>query len=271
MDDNCAKISGGGAFAGAAAADRGHPPGVKGGSLSIVIPARDEEPRLRNTVAEVLRAAHDQFERYELIIVNDASTDGTRAVADRLATELPCVRAIHLLHVHGLGGAFKEGLRLATMEYVTVVHGDGGTAAPELAKIWALRDQADLIVPYILNDRERPSVRLVLSRGFRMLANFLFGMHLRCQLHFVLYRRALIQSIKLRTNSHAFQAEALAKLLHAGCSYVEVGVLDDFETQGPTSSYELTNVFRVAAFFISTLYDVYIAPDRAADRREARV
>jgi glycosyltransferase involved in cell wall biosynthesis len=237
-------------------------------SISIIIPARDEAPRLERTVSEVLVALRQHFERHELIIVDDASTDATAEIADRLAADLPEVRAIHLSRVHGLGGAFKKGLRVARMEYVTVVHGDGGTAAVELEKIWGLRHQAEVVVPYGLNDHERPAVRRLLSHGFRFLVNHSFGVRLRCHGHFVLYRRTLIQSIKLRTNGHAFQAEALVKLLRMGHSFVEVGVRDEFDAQGPTRTYNVANVFRVARFFVSTFYDVYIAPDRSVVSRE---
>jgi dolichol-phosphate mannosyltransferase len=229
-------------------------------SISVIIPARDEALRLAHAVTDVLEAVREQFERYELLVVNDGSTDATGEIADRLAGEHPGVHVIHLPRVHGLGGAFKEGLRRAVMDYVTVAHGDGGTPASELTKIWSLRQQADLIVPYMINDHERPAARLFVSRCFRFLVNALFGIRLRCHGHYVLYRRAVIQSIRLRTDGHAFQAEALVKLLRLGHSFVEVGVCDDFEGQAPTRSYQLANVLRIAAFFVWTLYDVYVAP-----------
>jgi len=230
------------------------------------MPARDEAPRLRAAVLDVLDAAGRQFARYELIIVNDGSVDETAEIADALALELPCIRVIHLAAPQGLGGAFKQGLCSATLEYVSVAHGDGGTPPQELVKIWSLRGQADLIVPYILNTTQRPAHRVLVSRSFVWLVNSLFDIQVRYHLHYVLYHRQLIQSVRLRTNSHAFQAEALIKLLRRGHSFVEIGVNDDFVGQAPTRSYSLANVLRVALFFLWTLYDVYLAPTVTAKR-----
>lgn len=233
-------------------------PGRAGGdSISIVMPARDEEPRLQAAVTDVLEAARQQFARYELIIVDDGSVDRTAIIADRLASDLAGVRVIHLAKPHGLGGAFKAGLVYATMDYVTVAHGDGGTPSSQLEKIWARRAEADLIIPYIVNDAQRPLHRVLVSRAFRWTVNTLFRIRVRYHLHYVLYRRPLIQSVDLRTDSHAFQAEAVVKLLRRGCSFIEVGVEDDFVSQAPTRSYSLANIRRVALFFARTLYDVY--------------
>lgn len=234
------------------------PPGV---TISLIVPACNEAPRLRRTVAELLVALPQHFAAYEILLVDNGSRDGTAAMADALAREIPCVRVMHFPTALGLGGAFQEGLKAARMEYVSVAHGDGGTSAEQLGRIWAMRGRADVVVPYITNEQERPRLRLWLSYGFRALVNGLFGLRLRYHMHFVLYRRELIQSIRLRTRGHAFQAEALVKLLRRGHSYVEIGIEDDFEGQAPTRSYRLRNLAWVALFFVSTLYDVYLAGD----------
>jgi len=239
----------------------GSPSSATPATLSLIVPACNEAERLRGTVAELLVALPTCFTAYEIIIVDNGSHDGTDAVADTLANEIECVRAVHFPDAIGLGGAFQEGLKLASMEYVSVAHGDGGTAADQLQKIWALRDRADLVIPFITNEDQRPRARLWISYGFRALINRLFGLQLRYHMHFVLYRRQTIQSIRLRTRGHAFQAEALIKLLRRGHSYVEVGVEDDFAGQAPTRSYRVKNVMQVAAFFATTLFDVYLGSE----------
>lgn len=240
-------------------------------SISVVIPAHNEEPRLVAAIREVLSAVRDQFADFELIIVEDASSDRTPEIADELAREHDCVRVIHLPppNGHGLGGAFKAGLRQATKEYVSVAHGDGGTSAAELIRIWAARGEADLVIPYMLNDDERPPIRLAISRAFRFTVNRLFGIRVRCHGHYVLYRREWIQGIRLRTDGHAFQAEAVIKLLRAGHSFVEVGVCDDFENQAPTRSYTPRNILRILWFFATTAYDVYLAAPRPLPKADA--
>ena len=97
-----------------------------------------------------------------------------------------------------------------------------------------------------------------MSRGFRRLVNCLFRIRVRYHLHYVLYELAALRSIEIRTNTHAFQAEALVKLLRRGSTYIEVGVSDRFEEQGPSRSYTWSHTAGIATFLLWTLYDVYL-------------
>lgn len=241
-------------------------------SISVIVPAHNEAPRLAGTVEQIAQAARQEFDEYEIIIVDDGSSDGTPALADQLADTHSFVRVLHLAGPNGVGAAFKAGLRTACKEYVTIVHGDGGTPASELMKIWSLRHQADLVVPYVLNEDQRPRFRLFLSRCFRSTINLIFATGVRYHTHFILYRREAINSVRLRTDGHALQVEAVVKLLRSGHSFAEVGVIDDFESQAPTRSYGLRNLWSVATFLVMTAYDVYVGPKPpAAAVKEARV
>ena len=84
------------------------------------------------------------------------------------------------------------------------------------------------------------------------------GLKLKYYMHLPLYRREDLTRIEIRTNSYAFQAEALCKLIRAGHSYREVGVNDAFEDGGRTRSYRLRNSITVIACLFRLLWELRV-------------
>jgi hypothetical protein len=73
--------------------------------------------------------------------------------------------------------------------------------------------------------------------------------------------------VQVRTDSYAYQAEALIKLIKSGHSYVQVGVRDNFSREGvATKAFKPGNVFGVAAFLGRALWDVYVGGLKNEDR-----
>jgi glycosyltransferase involved in cell wall biosynthesis len=227
-------------------------------SLSVIIPALNEERTLEEAVTAVLGAVRQHFDEYEIIIVDDGSTDTTGTIAERMSENQDHMTVVHHDRPRGLGGSYKKGLSLAKMHYVTTVNGKNDTTAEELSKIWALKGKADIIVPYQFDPSYRPLVRRIVARLFTLMLNTLFGLNLRYYNHYVLHKRALVNTINIRTNSHAFQAEALVKLIKKGHSFVEIGHLEKTDDQRTSRAFRVRNVWGVAKFFFWAIYDVYI-------------
>lgn len=231
-------------------------------SITIVVPARNEEPRLECAVLTALACVRRQFDDYEILIVDDGSTDGTGAVANDLASRFERITVIHNPRPRGLGGVVKQGRERATKTYVMYVDGKGATTSDTLDRILSQRGKADLVIPYPTNQHEKPRLRRVVSRLFTRLVNALFGLNLKYYNHLVLCRTELARSVTVHTNSHAHQAESLVKLLKSGSGYVGVSVEDNF---GP--EYEQTHAFRlrdvagVAFCLIRTAWEVYVRED----------
>lgn len=222
-------------------------------SISIIIPALNEEQRIEAAVGTAREAARRDFDNYEIIIVDDGSTDRTGAIADRLAGEDARVAVIHHRKPRCLGGAYKTGLAKAMNEYVILVNGKNDISAGELGKIFALRGQADMIIPYTLNLNERSLLRRLLSKVYVRLLNTLFGLELKYYNHYVLHRRKLVSSVAISTNSYAFQSEALLKLIRRGHSYLHVGVIDTFDKGVRSKALRPGNVVRGCRFLLHML------------------
>src|SRR5215813_3359615 len=93
-------------------------------SVSVLVPAFNEVNNLAGTVERLLEALDITVEDFEIIIVDDGSTDGTGAVADRLSASNPSVRVLHNAQNMGLGYAYRRGYQEASKEFYVYIPGD---------------------------------------------------------------------------------------------------------------------------------------------------
>ena len=105
---------------------------VQDPSITVIVPALNEEGNIRDTVTSALSALSERFPRHEILIFDDGSTDRTGETADSLVAEYPGVRVIHNEKTRGLGYCYRTGARLASCEYVVMVPGDNEHPADSL-------------------------------------------------------------------------------------------------------------------------------------------
>lgn len=192
-------------------------------TISIVVPALNEEANIASAVREIIEGLTlSNFSDWEVVLVNDGSTDGTAAVMEKLADENPRIRVVHNKCNLGFGGAYKSGLAAARMDYVMMVPGDDEHPADGLLPILAAVGKADIVVPYVSNTEARSLFRRLASRSFTGVMNTLFGLHVKYYNGLVVHRTNLVRQISINTNGFGYQAEALVKLLKRGSSTVEV-------------------------------------------------
>lgn len=223
------------------------------------MPARNEETHLREAAQDVLSIVPTYFETFELLIVDDGSSDRTGEIADQLARQYLQVEAVHNRSSRGLGGVIRQGLGMARMGYFMYVDGKGATPTEALHRILSHVGEADLVIPYPTNSHERSRLRRVISWIYQNVLNVLFGLQLHYFNHLVVYPTKMLRSIQMRTDSYAFQAECIIKLIKGGANFVEVGVEDRFNLEGRKSNaFQLHNFTGVGLFVLRTLWDVYI-------------
>ena len=190
--------------------------------ITFLVPALNEEGKIEGTVTTITTAINHFSCDYEILLVNDGSTDATPQIMDRLARENQRVRVIHNEKNLGLGGAYKRGVQHAQKEYVMWISGDNAETMENIVNIISHVGQADIIIPVLKACKMRPLLRRMTSRLFTMTVNFLFSLKVNYYNGSVIHRTALVKKIEIHTNSFAYQAEALVKLLRQGYSYVEV-------------------------------------------------
>lgn len=224
-------------------------------SVSFVVTALNEEVNIEGTITEIYASIKGMVDDYEIILVNDGSTDQTGPLMEKLAAADPKIRVFHNEKNLNLGGAFKRGLKEVRLEHVMWLPGDNAVPAKNVRIILSKVGEADIVVPYLLDPRNRPFLRRIVSRTYTILLNTLFGLSLRYYNGGVVHRRDLIQSIDITTDSFACFAEALIKLLRRGSSYVEVGYISTERTAAAnaSSAFRFKNMVKV----ISTIWYLY--------------
>jgi glycosyltransferase involved in cell wall biosynthesis len=124
--------------------------------LSIALPAYNEEVTLEPIVREAIAVAERLGDHYEILIVDDGSTDATPLVAARLAEEHAAVR----VHTHpvnrGFAGAMRSCFTASSGEYVFMAPSDGQAPMEDMALFWALKDRYDLIFSLRLERSDSP-------------------------------------------------------------------------------------------------------------------
>jgi len=226
-------------------------------SVSFVVPALNEEGNIRAAVDSIRTAIANRLDDYEVILVNDGSTDRTGAVMEELAAASDKIRVVHNSTNLGFGGAFKRGAAEARKDYVVRICGDNAVPAPGIGLVLDQIGRADLVIPYIANPEEfRSWGRRLGSRAFTTIINACFGLSVHYYNHCVVFPRNLLTSITIGTDSFAYQAEAVVKLLKAGCTYVEVGVHDLPRFQGESTALKPKNVLNVVRAIFSLIREV---------------
>lgn len=224
--------------------------------ISFVVPALNEEAVIAGTVTDLLAASQGCFAEFEIILVDDGSTDGTGRIMDSLAAAHQGLSVLHNETNLGLGAAFKRGVDSARFEYVMLVCGDGSLPVPSLTTIFGAVGQADIVVPYHPNLKQiKTPLRFLISRCYTLLLNLMFGQNLHYFNGLSIHRTDLLRQIDLTSKGFAFQGEILIKLLKAGCSYVEVGV-PTIDMTDNSSALNLRNLVDVMNTLIMLIYGV---------------
>lgn len=226
--------------------------------ISFVVPALNEQSVITIAITELLAVAQDHFAEFEIILVDDGSTDGTGRVMDSFASTHQCISVLHNETNRGLGAAYKRGVDAARYEHVMLVCGDGALPNPSLAVIFGAIGKADIVVPYHPNLKEiKTPMRFLISRCYTFIMNLLFGHKLHYFNGQSIHRTDLVRQIGLTSTGFAFQAEIIIKLLKAGCSYVEVAVPTIDQTDN-SSALNLRNMVDVIKTLIRLFYGVII-------------
>ncbi len=192
--------------------------------LTVVVPAWNEEQRLTSTVEEIIATANQHLHAYEVIIVNDGSTDQTAEVSEGLATRFPGIHVVHHPVNHGVGAAFHTGLSLARHPYLTLVPGDNAFHPSGLATVFALVGQTEMIVSYRANPQARTPFRRLLSRLCTLSMRLVAGQPIRDAHSLYVFPVGLARQVP-RNTGYGYHIETLSTLLRSGVSYREVPVV----------------------------------------------
>jgi len=227
-------------------------------TISVIIPALNEEKNIASTIQNVLLGIGDKFNDYEIIVFNDCSTDRTGAIIEELATANKKIKVIHNEKTMGFGYNYRKGVELSRYDYISMIPGDNEISLDSIKEMYDAIGKADMVIPYTVNYWVRPIHRQFLSWFFTKILNFLFKLKLRYYNGPVIHKSEIIKSIQLSTNSFAFQAEALVKLIKSGRSFIQVEMFLNKKKYGKSKAFRLKNIIGVLRAVIVLFLDVYL-------------
>lgn len=165
--------------------------------ISTVVMTYNEAKSLESTVTEIDGVLKALGRTYEIIIVDDGSSDGSGVIADRIAGSNPGVRVIHHDGNKGLGDVYRTGYKESTGELVTFFPADGQFPADIINKFVSRIDDADMLLGY-LPKCKRPLIARALSLSEKALYALLFGPMPKFQ-GIMMFRRNLLEKINLKS------------------------------------------------------------------------
>jgi glycosyltransferase involved in cell wall biosynthesis len=180
--------------------------------------------RAVNAVRDVLgRTAHD----FEIVVVDDASTDGTGPIADRLARADPRVRVVHNPVNLKLGGALRAGYAAASKDLVFYTDADLPIDLEELPRAVRLLEyqQADIVAAYRHDRTSEGWLRTAYTFAYNHLIRILFDLRVRdVNFAFKLFRRSVLAKFPLKSNGSFIDAEFLLRARKHGCPIIQIGL-----------------------------------------------
>lgn len=194
--------------------------------LSLFFPTFNEEGNIETTVAKAKKVLPKVAQKWEVIIVDDGSTDQTPQIADKLAQKDKRVRVIHHKKNRGYGGGLQSGFYGAKYDWIVYNDADGQFDFAEITKFIAEKDRADLLVGFRMK-RQDAWHRLLFAKGWALALFIFFGLRLKdVDCGFKMVRRAVIQKIpKLESERGGMiNAELAIKTKKAGFRIKQIGV-----------------------------------------------
>jgi glycosyltransferase involved in cell wall biosynthesis len=218
-------------------------------SITIVFPMYNEEAYARRAVdaaRSALTAAG--MTDWEIVIVDDASTDGTPALAEAMAREDSRVRVVHNPVNRRLGGALRAGYAAATKDLVFYTDADLPVDLAELPRAVRLLEyqQADVVAAYRFDRTSEGLVRALYTLCYNHLVRTLFGLRVRdVNFAFKLFRRSILERFTLTSEGSFIDAEFLLRARKAGCVIIQIG-LDYFpRTRGTSTLASVPVIFAI--------------------------
>lgn len=213
--------------------------------LTVLIPTYNEPgvgPCIDQVADHLARHGYD----FEIVVVDDASTDATPATIAAIGRDRPYLRSLRHATNQGPCSGLKSGRELASRPWLLLLPVDLAIPLDEIETLWEAREGADIVLGYIEHTRARSPLRQFQSRMYTALVNALFRMRLRQVNYVALYRTELLQSLPLTTSGVALHAEILVRATRGGHVIRQVALRHEPRREAAASGSKPSVVLKTA-------------------------
>ncbi len=205
------------------------------GDLSVIFPAFNEEGNIRCTVETMIRVLPKVATSWEIIVVDDGSSDATALICQELKAQYPEVEVIRHGHNRGYGAALKSGIMSAKYDLIFFSDSDGQFDLRELQQLICWPEDYEIVAGYRAK-RHDPFYRRINAFGWNVLVRLVLGIKIRdIDCAFKLFRRSVFDHVQIRCVGAMVNTEILAQATRLGMRIHQVKVNHFPRTYGKPS------------------------------------
>jgi len=189
-------------------------------SLTIAIPAYNEQECIEGVIKHILRDGPKYLSDFEVVVIDDGSTDKTGEIAERFAKENKQIRVVHTPH-GGYGNAMLRGIREARKEFVAYMPADGQFLVEDMQHCLPYMKHADLILGARGSRTDYSTYRLILSFAYLILLRVLFGITYQDVNWLTIWRTKKVQKLPILSRGIFLLAEIVVRFQKRGYKIIE--------------------------------------------------
>ena len=215
--------------------------------ISFIVPCRNEEQYIKDTVIEITKSVVDLVD-YEILIIDDCSSDQTGNVVRQLRLNNPKIKLLNN-NIHlGYGGSFIKALKLAKKEFINLMPGDNAISSSEMKKMLTDIYNYDLIISIIEN--KRAIHRRIFSKIFTIIVNIVFRDNTKYYNGLGVIRTKVINSLNITSKSPFFMAEIILKILKLKLKYDQRHIIHIEKKFGKSSIFNFKTIVQTISDLI---------------------
>ena len=228
-------------------------------SLTVFFPAYNDSGTIASLVISALQSASKLTPDYEVIVVNDGSSDSTAQILRELERVYPQLKIITHDVNRGYGGALRSGFANASKDVIFYTDGDAQYDPAEIELLWPrMTPGVDLVNGYKIS-RSDPWHRIVIGRIYHHTVKIMFGLQVRdVDCDFRLLRRSIFDLVRLEKNSGVICLEMMKKIQDAGFRIVEVPVHHYHRAHGQSQFFNFRRVIRTGIDVMKLWYALVV-------------
>jgi dolichol-phosphate mannosyltransferase len=203
--------------------------------LSVVMPAYNEEEILPATLAESVEILNLICDEWEIVMVDDGSTDRTPELLREWSEREPRIRVVTQERNYGYSKALARGFDSCRYDPIFYTDADAQFDLREIRKLYDRRNEADMVTGYRVGRRD-PPIRLLTSAVYNRIQAWVLGVRARdVNCAFKLFRRSFFEKVRLTSDAFLIDAELYVRAKREGLTWVQVGVRHRPRTGGQTT------------------------------------